>query len=283
MKKMKILAIDDNVVNLATIEQELRNTYEVIPVNSGRRALKVIYQEKVDLILLDVQMPVLDGIETLRQIREHENGITVPVIMLTAKNDKSTVIEGTKLGIMDYIVKPFEGEDLRQRIERALKRRGALPMDENELYQRVQDIVKCIQNENTKLALNNTEEVLSYQIDETVTKRLQAAKAKMKEDDFETAERIVNRVLLMFDQQKLEKEEAQLLSISLDELNTKLLRILDDLEHFRVEDADKKFDDLMRYTIPTKIRDNCFAAQRSIKDYDDGEAERLIRESLKEL
>ena len=54
MDKMRILAVDDNVVNLATIEQELQDKYEVIPVSSGRRALKVVRQEKVDLILLDI-------------------------------------------------------------------------------------------------------------------------------------------------------------------------------------------------------------------------------------
>ena len=102
MERMRILAVDDNIVNLATLEQELKDEYEVIPMSSGRRAIKFLYTEKVDLILLDVQMPIMDGIETLREIRTQENGITVPVIMLTAKKDKETVIEGSKLGIMDY-------------------------------------------------------------------------------------------------------------------------------------------------------------------------------------
>ena len=101
MEKLRILAVDDNMVNLASLEQELKDEYEVIPVSSGKRAIKFLYIEKVDLILLDVQMPIMDGIETLREIRTQENGITVPVILLTAKKDKETVIEGSKLGIMD--------------------------------------------------------------------------------------------------------------------------------------------------------------------------------------
>ena len=110
MERMRILAVDDNATNLTTIEQELQDTYEVITILTGRRALKFLYQETVDLVLLDVQMPIMDGIETLRQIRSLENGAgaTLPVVFLTALKDKQTVIEGAKLGIMDYITKPFD-------------------------------------------------------------------------------------------------------------------------------------------------------------------------------
>ena len=280
---MKILAIDDNVVNLATIEQELRDVYDVIPVNSGRRALKFIYQEKVDLILLDIQMPVMDGIETLKQIREQENGTTVPVIMLTANHNKATVIEGTKLGIMDYIVKPFDGSDLRKRIERALKRRGALPMDASELYQRIEEIDNCLHNKNHNLAAGKIDEILSYPLEDSVLKRLQTARQKMRSGEFDAAERIVDRILQVLGKKEVKIEDAGLKAISLGELNAKLLFILDDLEHFRVENAEERVDDLMRYEIPLKIRDKCLNAQKCIKEYDDAEAERLVRAALKEL
>ncbi len=283
MEKMKILAIDDNVVNLATIEQELRDVYDVIPVNSGRRALKFIYQEKVDLILLDIQMPVMDGIETLKQIREQENGTTVPVIMLTANHNKATVIEGTKLGIMDYIVKPFDGSDLRKRIERALKRRGALPMDASELYQRIEEIDNCLHNKNHNLAAGKIDEILSYPLEDSVLKRLQTARQKMRSGEFDAAERIVDRILQVLGKKEVKIEDAGLKAISLGELNAKLLFILDDLEHFRVENAEERVDDLMRYEIPLKIRDKCLNAQKCIKEYDDAEAERLVRAALKEL
>ena len=144
MEKMRILAIDDNTVNLATLEQELKSKYEVIPMISGRRAIKYLYRENVDLILLDVEMPIMDGIETLKEIRTQENGVTVPVIFLTAKKDKATVIDGAKLGIMDYITKPLDPEDLHERIERVFKRLGVLPMEEEELYKRVTGILSDI-------------------------------------------------------------------------------------------------------------------------------------------
>ena len=283
MGKMRILAVDDNVVNLATIEQELRDQYEVIPVISGNRAIKFMYQEKVDLILLDIEMPLMDGIETLKKIRTQENGVTVPVIMLTAKHDKATVIEGTKLGIMDYILKPFDGDDLRQRIERALMRRGALPMNEAETYQRIEEIAKCIQNKNPNLAYTKLDEMLNYHLDDEINKRLQAARKKLKNEEYDTAERMLLRVLQFINQETMKQEEPELLPISLGELNAKLLFILDDLEHFHVEDAEEKLDDLMRYSIPNVIKDKCHNAHACIKEYDDGGAEELIRQALKDL
>lgn len=121
MEKKKILAVDDNSISLAAIEQELKKIYEIIPVNSGSRALQYLRRERPDLILLDIQMAQKDGIETLKEIRELENGDEIPVIMLTSKQDKATVVESSKLGIYDYVIKPFQGDDLIRRIERVLR------------------------------------------------------------------------------------------------------------------------------------------------------------------
>lgn len=122
MGKLRILAVDDNSISLAAIEQELKKEYEVIPVNSGARALQYLRRERPDLILLDIQMAQKDGIETLREIREMEKCKDIPVIMLTSKQDKSAVVETSKLGIYDYILKPFQGENLHNRIDRVLKK-----------------------------------------------------------------------------------------------------------------------------------------------------------------
>ncbi len=120
--KLTILAVDDNSISLATIEQEFKRSYEVIALNSGIRALQYLSQKTPpDLILLDVQMAPLDGIETLRQIREMENCQEIPVIMLTSQREKQTIVESSKLGINDYVLKPFKTQDLHERIERVLK------------------------------------------------------------------------------------------------------------------------------------------------------------------
>ena len=120
LSKMKILAVDDNAISLKTIEQALKRDYEVIPVNSGTRAIQYLKRERPDLILLDIQMAAKDGIETLREIREMKNGKDIPVIMLTSKQDKTAVIESSKLGIYDYVLKPFNADDLHARIDRVL-------------------------------------------------------------------------------------------------------------------------------------------------------------------
>ena len=117
--KKRILAVDDTVIILTRISNILQDDYEVITANSGIRALKYLDRERPDLILLDIQMPQKDGIETLREIRAMKEREDIPVIMLTGVEDKDVVLKSAKLGICDYILKPFSSEDLLERICRA--------------------------------------------------------------------------------------------------------------------------------------------------------------------
>ena len=119
--KMKVLAVDDNSISLSVIEQELKGDYEVIPVNSGLRAVQYLKREKPNLILMDIQMEFVDGIETLKEIREMEGGKDIPVIMLTSMKDKEMVVESAKLGVEGYVIKPFNKQDLHDRVDRVLK------------------------------------------------------------------------------------------------------------------------------------------------------------------
>lgn len=116
--KKCILAVDDTAIVLTRISNTLRDDYEVITVNSGIRALKYLDQEKPDLILLDIQMAQKDGIQTLKEIRSMKDQEDIPVIMLTGVEDKDFVLASAKLGICDYILKPFSSEDLLERIHR---------------------------------------------------------------------------------------------------------------------------------------------------------------------
>lgn len=125
-RKMRILVVDDSAVSLATVEQKLKDLYEVITVNSGVRALRYLKNQRPDLILLDIKMEGKDGIETLKELREMKNGADIPVIMLTSKNDKGSLIETAKLGIYDYLLKPFDTQDLHKRIRRALEKSRAI-------------------------------------------------------------------------------------------------------------------------------------------------------------
>lgn len=120
-RKQRILAVDDSSISLATIEQELEGEFEVIPINSGIRALQYLKKEQPDLILLDIQMALKDGIETLMEIRQMKGCQDIPVIMLTSNADKKMVLESSKLKIYDYVLKPFKKQDLCKRIHNVLK------------------------------------------------------------------------------------------------------------------------------------------------------------------
>ncbi len=119
--KKRILAIDDAAIVLKRIADALEEHYDVVTVNTGSRALRYLETEKPDLILLDIRMMPKDGFETLKEIREMEDRADIPVIMLTGVEDKNAVVESIKLGICDYILKPFFPDDLLERIQRALE------------------------------------------------------------------------------------------------------------------------------------------------------------------
>lgn len=119
--KKRILAVDDNAVILTRISSILQNDYEVITVNSGIRALRYLLEDKPDLILLDIRMAPKDGIETLREIRNMKSRKDIPVIMLTGVESKGIVLESARLGICDYLLKPFSSEELLRRIGRAFE------------------------------------------------------------------------------------------------------------------------------------------------------------------
>lgn len=118
--KNSILVVDDAAIILLRITEALGDYYDVVTVNSGMRALKYLETNKPDLILLDIQMPSMDGFEALRKIRAMEGRADIPVIMLTGVESKRYVVEGVKLGICDYILKPFTTKDLIERIQRVL-------------------------------------------------------------------------------------------------------------------------------------------------------------------
>ncbi len=121
--RKRILAVDDAVIILRRITDALDEYYDVVTVSSGARALKYLEREKPDLILLDIRMMPKDGFETLQDIRSMKDRADIPVIMLTGVEDKKYVMEGIKLGICDYILKPFFPDDLLERIQRALEGR----------------------------------------------------------------------------------------------------------------------------------------------------------------
>lgn len=123
--KKCILAVDDAAFILSRITDALEKRYDVVTVNSGARALRYLDKKKPNLILLDIRMPVKDGFEILSEIRAMEDRDDIPIIMLTAVEDKQSIMKGIELGVRDYILKPFAPDDLLKRVQRVLEHRGS--------------------------------------------------------------------------------------------------------------------------------------------------------------
>ncbi len=116
----RILVVDDEprIVNFVAMNLELEG-YTVLRAYSGPEALRSITENMPDLVLLDIMMPEMDGLETLKRIREHS---TIPVIMLTAKAEELDKVSGLSLGADDYITKPFGNRELLARVKAVLRR-----------------------------------------------------------------------------------------------------------------------------------------------------------------
>lgn len=119
--KKCILAVDDAAFILSRITDALGKHYDMVTVNSGTRALKYLDKHKPDLILLDIRMPIRNGFEILSEIRAMEDRADIPIIMLTALEDKQSVMKSIELGIRDYVLKPFTPDDLLERVQRVLE------------------------------------------------------------------------------------------------------------------------------------------------------------------
>ncbi len=116
----RILIVDDDKDIVAALEIYLTTSgYEVISAGNGRDALAKLTQEGADLILMDVMMPQMDGIQATRRIREHSN---VPILFLTAKSEDVDLINGLNVGADDYITKPFKPMEVLARVKSHLRR-----------------------------------------------------------------------------------------------------------------------------------------------------------------
>lgn len=117
----KILVVDDKleVVELVTATLQGED-YQIINASDGEEALEKIGKEKPDLVLLDVIMPKMDGLAVLSEVKKDPKTKEIPIIMLTAKGQKSDEKKGIELGAEDYITKPFSPSHLLHKIEEVL-------------------------------------------------------------------------------------------------------------------------------------------------------------------
>ena len=116
----RILLVDDEQSVQTLLSYPLRKEgYEVVPAHDGREALDRFAEQRFDLVVLDIMLPKLDGIEVCRRMRSRSQ---VPIIMLTAKDDEIDKVLGLEMGADDYITKPFSVREFRSRVRAALRR-----------------------------------------------------------------------------------------------------------------------------------------------------------------
>lgn len=116
----RLLLVDDDTTLLNLLGQYLREeNYEVFEAANGTQGIRLAYQERPDLVLLDVMLPGMDGWETCARLREMSN---VPIIMLTAKATEADKLRGFRLGVDDYVTKPFSFAELVARVQAVLAR-----------------------------------------------------------------------------------------------------------------------------------------------------------------
>ena len=134
MLKQKVLIVDDdeNIAELISLYLE-KEQYDTETAGSGEEALKIVEVYNPDLILLDIMLPGIDGYETCQQIRKTRD---VPIIMLSAKGEVFDKVLGLKMGADDYIVKPFDSNEMIARVSAVLRRAGTSkseePVNEND-------------------------------------------------------------------------------------------------------------------------------------------------------
>jgi len=145
VKGSKVLVVDDTAANLDLLSQILESDgYEVSFATNGKQALEIASINSPDLILLDIMMPEMDGIETCRQLKSLASVKEIPVVFITAKTDRKDVAEGFSIGGVDYICKPVQKEEVSARVECHLKLQ-ALVKARDDLINQLCDYTKKIE------------------------------------------------------------------------------------------------------------------------------------------
>jgi two-component system alkaline phosphatase synthesis response regulator PhoP len=134
MAKQKILAVDDEEDILELLRFNLtKEGFAVACAASGEEALKSALSQRPDLILLDLLLPGMDGLEVARRLKKDASTKEIPIIMVTAKGEEADIVTGLEVGAEDYITKPFSRKVLIARVRAVLRRKASAPADDQEV------------------------------------------------------------------------------------------------------------------------------------------------------
>ena len=107
-----ILIVDDTDTNIHVLMELLDDKYDILASLNGYDALEIINEEHIDLILLDIMMPLIDGYEVCKKLKENPKTKDIPIIFITAKTDEDSIAKAYEVGGVDYITKPFKAREV---------------------------------------------------------------------------------------------------------------------------------------------------------------------------
>ena len=120
--RMKILVVDDEPKIVRLIKQKLEaNHHEVVTAANGEQALRQVYAHRLDLILLDLMMPAMDGFEVLTRLRATKDTSRIPVVIVTARQDTQAILQSQDLWAADYVTKPLDLDTLMETVKRCVR------------------------------------------------------------------------------------------------------------------------------------------------------------------
>lgn len=148
MSTHDILIVDDTASNIKLVAAELDGEdYGIAFARSGQEALDQSAHKQFDLVLLDIMMPEMDGLEVCRRLKERPEYKDIPVIFLTAKDDKDTLLRGFEAGGVDYVTKPFYGPEVRSRVRAQLRALEASRLLEHAVDDLTKQLLASVRNE----------------------------------------------------------------------------------------------------------------------------------------
>ena len=171
-ERFKVIYVDDVSTSLLTLKRRLSSHHEVYPADSSEVMFKALEKITPDIILLDINMPDIDGYEVLKTLKADERYAHIPVIFFTSNNDRESVVKGLSLGAVDYIIKPFEIASLVDCIEKHVAESRAGKAEKEDGRQRilaVDDVISILKTIKAALhtdyivhTISNPEAVLDF-------------------------------------------------------------------------------------------------------------------------
>ncbi|WP_075718934.1 response regulator [Roseburia sp. 499] len=167
-----VLIVDDDIQALETMSLYLEDMAEVFTVTGGRQAIEFVQQHHMDVILLDVDMPGMNGFKTLEQFRNLKECINVPVVLVTGKRDKYTVMNSVVMGVDGYLVKPVDKESLSRKVTEVFEKKSSkenqktiLAIDDDMSYLKIID--SYLRDNYNVIMINSAKLALDYLIKHT--------------------------------------------------------------------------------------------------------------------